>query len=251
MGISGSFRLVTVIVIIIIVSSSLGFFGGLESQSNVTSVSTLTTSNLITVLFPVTSTESSTSTTVVTTVSTELELVNVTLTEPFPSLQLIASVSPQNITQGQNVSITAAVYNSLPYSVAVEASPITNPSESFCAINWPTAVTLFPGRLDWSSVIGARALMQYNPTSIQLCGTPNLLGYKFSPESDEAVPQSIPPNNLYPPAHSIKETLNMGGYWEKSSNGTNYVFQEFTPGTYTVLVSDAWEQEMISYFSVA
>ena len=246
-----NFRLVVLVILVIIISSGLGYFDGVTGRTNVLSISTATTSSYVTIILPVTSTERSIATTTLSAISTQLQLVNITLTEPFPSLQLIASITPENISQGQNVSITAAVYNSLPYSVAVEAPPINNPSESSCAITWPTAVTIFPGRFTWSSVLSAEPLTQFNATSVPRCGLPSQTGYKFSPESDQAILQSIPPNNLYPPAISINETIAMTGYFTKAGSETKYTFQDFMPGEYTVVVSDAWGQEVISYFSVS
>ena len=182
--------------------------------------------------------------------TTILQEANLTLAVPFPSLELTAKVFPENITTGENVSIVAEVYNSLPETVAVEAASISDLSEAWCPFSSPTAVTLYSGRYTFSNITGAVFLLQYNGEIQGACSTPTPIGYTFLPNSDEANLQSMPPNNLRLPPTAINKTTSLEGYWGNLA-GEVPTFQPFPLGLYTVLVSDAWGQETLCYFTVS
>jgi hypothetical protein len=248
-------RIISLIAIIIIVSSSLGYVEGTASRHTETSLSITTFSTEITALLPVTSTVVSiTTTTPPEQTTTILRESNLTLAVPFPSLELSARAIPENITSGENVSIFAEVYNSLPETVAVEAAPIRDLSEAWCPFSSPTALSLYSGRYTFSNITGAVFLLQYNGAIQESCSIPAPVGYTFLPNSDEANLQSMPPNNLRLPPTAINKTTSLEGFWgDFASNldGEISPFQPFPPGVYTALVSDAWGQETLCYFTVS
>jgi hypothetical protein len=234
-------RVAALIVVAVVLSSGLGLFGGSSRQHTVTTASISTVSTEITDVIQVTTTVKS--------ISTTMQAVNGTVTQPFPSLELSARVYPENLTLGENVSIISEVYNSLPESVQVEAPPINDPSEAWCPFSSPTAVTLHLGYYTFANLTGAVYLLQYNGANEGACSTPPFIAYTFLPNSDEAILQTIPPDKLRAPT-AINSTTSLSGYFGNLA-GETLAFQAFTPGTYTVLVSDAWGQEKLCYFTVA
>jgi len=247
-----SFRLVSLMIILIVVSSGIGFLSGSAAQHTETSIATSTVSSVVSVVAPVTSTIESTQTEVLPEqTTTVIQEITVTLAVPTPSLQLYAQVTPENLTRDENAMIDAAIYNPTLSIVAVEASPMNNPSEAPCPIMQPIVFSLYSGHYTFSNLSEAVPLSQYNDSSSVLCSSAlSQVGYTFLPSSDQAILQSQPPNNLHPPPVSINETETLGGYWAKSPITGKYAFEEFSPGQYTVLVSDDWSQEVLCYFAV-
>jgi len=167
----------------------------------------------------------------------------------LPSLQLTATVTPINATIGQNISVSTDVYNSLPYNVTLNATSIVNPSQGPCAQNQATAVTVYSGHYSFANISNASPLLLYNASLVFLCPAQFHFTYTFLPDSDNATVVTLPPFSLPAVSELVNETNILSGYWSKSA-GT-YAFQDFGPGQYTLLVSDAWGQEVVCYFQVS
>jgi len=244
------------LVLAILLSGVTGYFIGnsINSQKTITTATTFSVTDHATAIFPTTTTIVMTDTTTETRIS-QGPTVTFSQTSLEPGLQLDASVFPENTTVGQNVSILSEVYNSLPHNVTVNAISIVNPSIGPCAFGQAIAVSVYPGYYSFANVSSATSLLLYNASLIFLCPAASNSTYTFLPNSDSAIVQYQAPFSSSPFPEMVNLTTNIGGYWNKSGtggfNGTNYEFQYFNPGIYTVLVSDAWSQEVICYFRIS
>ena len=154
------------------------------------------------------------------------------------SLQLAASVEPTHLTQGQNVTVTAWIYSPLAYDVTVTWAPTENPSEAPCSDAKLTRVSVYAGNHTFGDLSTASPLLQWNASVYPTCLN---LGMRTS--TFEAYGGTI-----------MAETTTLGGYYVLSgtANGlSRYVFQSFPPGTYTIVVFDAFGQQVIQYFQVS
>jgi hypothetical protein len=191
-------------------------------------------------------------------VSTATEFLPTTATETLflptsnqtavPSLQLSASVTPSNGSSGQNFSIRADVYNSLPNIVTLNTTEITNHANGPCG-SGAIAVTAYSGHYTFSNVSNATPLILFNASLAISCFATFRGSYTFSPNSDNATIHYVFPASLNF-SKSVNLNENLSGYWIREGNGTLFNFQSFLPGTYSAVVSDAWGQELMCYFRV-
>jgi len=166
-----------------------------------------------------------------------------------PSVELAASVLPINPTPGENISISADVYNPLVYTVMLNATSIVNPAYGPCAQNQATSIDVYSGHYTFSNISEGAPLLLYNASQLFLCPAQFHFTYSFNPNSDNATIVTLPPFSLPTVSKIVNETSIVSGYWTKSGN--SYAFQHFDPGQYSVLVTDAWSQETICYFQVS
>jgi len=244
-----SLIVVSLIIIGIILGVTAGYFLGprITYRTTFTSVSTSTFTSALTIVSSSISTVES-----ITTITTAGETVTM-FTGNFsllPSLQLTANVLPVNATPGQNISVIANVYNSLPYNVTLNVISIVNPSEGPCAQNQATAAEVYSGHYTFANISNATPLLLYNASQVYLCPAQFHFTYTFLPNSDNATVVTLPPFSLPTVSEIVNETSILSGYWTKSGN-SSYTFQDFGPGQYSVLVMDAWGQEVICYFRVS
>jgi hypothetical protein len=155
-----------------------------------------------------------------------------------PSLELIAKVSPPSITEGQNISIGAEVFNPLPtpFTILLIGAP--------CG-RLPTSYQVYMG-----SNISGKPLLLDNASVIPPCFAAYNSTLTFQPNSDIVYDSSIIENFT----HQVNYTDVLRGYWTPDgslANGrTNYMFQEFPPGVYTIFFEDAWGQQQLEHFTV-
>jgi len=210
-----------VLVVAIIVSAGAGYLVGVANQHAATSVSTTTLTKEAT-----------------------------TATSTVQGLQLLASVRPSSLAVGQNVTIVAEVYNSLQTNVTINAGEITNPSQEPCGLGVvPTGIRVYSGHYTFTNLSAASPLLLYNDSLAVPCFVVFNNTYTFQPNSDNATVSSL--------GASIKwvanETISLSGYWTTglvAGPSSKLFSQNFEPGPYTVLVFDAWGQQLIEYFEV-
>jgi hypothetical protein len=238
----------TLIIIAIILGIVVGYYLGPRPtyRTTITSVSTSTFTSDLTVISSSISTVESISTM---TSAGQTMTVFTGSSSLLPSLQLTADVLPVNASPGQNISMIADVYNSLPYNVTLNATSIVNPSQGPCAQNQATAVNVYSGHYTFVNISHATPLLLYNASQDYLCPAQFHFTYTFLANSDNATVMTLPPFSFPTIAEIVNETSTLSGYWTKSEN--SYAFQNFGPGQYTVLVMDAWSQETICYFQVS
>jgi hypothetical protein len=205
-----------VAIVAILVGAGAGYLIGIDNVHTVTSVSTslLTTTFVTTALRP--------------------SFVN--------GLQLVISVSPLNLTQGQNVTISSWVYNPTSSALVVKFPGLENPSESPCELGSATAVDIYSGGYTFANLTGAAPLLQFNANVAP-------------PQCDNIAPAGSHPQYTFLSygENSTMDTNVFGGYYVYNSTGPafhRYVFQRFPSGTYTVVVFDAWGQQQLGHFTV-
>lgn len=171
-------------------------------------------------------------------------------TSTIPGLQLFASVKPSSLAIGQNVTIVAGVYNPLSTNVKVNASEIRNPSQAPCGL-WtsPMGIRVYWGHYTVTNLSGASPLLLYNASLPVFCPVFSNNAYTFQPNSDNATVSYFETSTKL----VANETISLSGYWSAgplAGPGSKYFPQNFEPGSYTVVVFDAWGQQLIEYFEV-
>lgn len=247
-----SFRTSTVaslLILALVVGAAAGYFIGSRSTipCAVTSVSTSITTSKITVVSPSISTSTvesvSTTTTIMSPIGTNLtttttasgETVTVISgsTAILPSLQLTAALSPAIAAPGQNVSVWADVYNSVPDNVSLNATAIVYPSQEPCGVDQATAIDVYSGHYTFANISNSTPLFLWNASEVPLCPPPIHFTYNFLPDSDNATVMIFPPAAV---SEIVNETYTFSGYWARSGTSfpPSYSFQNFDAGQYTL-----------------
>lgn len=174
----------------------------------------------------------------------------VTKTSTISGLQLFASVKPSSLAVGQNVTIVAGVYNPLQTKVQVNASEIINPTQGPCGL-WtnPTGIRVYSGHYTFANLSTASPLLLYNAWPIVFCPISFNSTYTFQPNSDNATVSYFETSTRL----VANETILLSGYWVTSllaGPGPGYTFRNFGPGQYSVIIFDAWGQQLVEYFEV-
>ena len=217
-----------VVVVIILASASLGYFVGVANQKTVTSLSATIYTQVSTTVVP--------------------SGISVT-TDTTASVQLNATVSLGPL-QMNEATVSAEVYNPLPTNVTLTAQVLVSPTEGACGyVNSLIGVQFYLGHYGFSNLSSATPLVMYNATGPPPpCPPPPFATYIFLPNSDRVlIPGSTPPIQI------ANRTVVRGGYWTPSlvsGPGGGYYYQPFNPGNYTVLIFDAWGQQMLEYFQI-
>lgn len=161
-------------------------------------------------------------------------------------LELTATITPTVLTEGQNISIVAEINNTLSKIVKVNATSLANPAYGPCQQGFATSIRIYSGNYSYTELFNNRSqpmpLLLYNPSLIYTCPEVFNFRYTFNPKSAIA---TIQPGNE---TKVVRESSVVGGYW--TSSGQTYTFHDFQPGKYTVVVYDAWGQQLIGYFQV-
>jgi hypothetical protein len=165
-------------------------------------------------------------------------------------LRLTATIYPINVPQGTNVTVTAQVNNTLSREVEANATSMADPAEGPCQQGLATGVRVYKGWDTPANLSKATELLLYNPSLVYLCPAVLAFQYSFAPDSDIATVQGIlggsRGSNTTGP---VNETSILSGYW--TGSGSQYAFQTFPQGSYTVVVFDAWGQTAIGHLQVA
>ena len=158
-----------------------------------------------------------------------------TATPPFvKGLQLVMALEPANLAQGQNLTISAWVYNPTSTTITETSAGIDNPTQDPCVWEFGPAVVIYKGAYTFGDISGASPLLQYNATVVLACIAPIRNTYTFQPYD----------------ANSSHEEITIGGYYVRNGSGP-YRFQPFPAGAYTVVVFDSWGHQALAQFSVA
>jgi hypothetical protein len=209
------------LVLVIIASAGAGYLAGVANQYATTSVSTTT-----------------------------LPQETVTKTSTVQGLQLFAAVKPSAVAEGQNVTIVAGVYNPLQTSVTISASEITNPTQGPCGLGvYPTGIRVYLGHYTFANLSAASPLLLYNASLVPFCFRLYNNTYTFQPNSDNATISYLETSMKW----IANETIYLSGYWTAgllAGPNPGLVFSNFGPGPYTVVVFDAWGQQLVEYFEV-
>lgn len=212
---------VIVLVLAIIASAGAGYLAGVANQHTTTSVSTTT-------ILQETATKTST----------------------VPQLQLFAAVKPSSIAEGQNVTIVAEVYNPLQTNVTINVGEITNPTQGPCGLGvTPTGIWVYSGHYTFTNLSIASPLQLYNVSLAVPCAAVFNNTYTFQPNSDKATVSYLGTSMTL----VTNETISLSGYWIAgllAGPNSGLVFHVFSPGSYTVVVFDAWGQQVVEYFEV-
>jgi hypothetical protein len=165
-------------------------------------------------------------------------------------LELTATIEPNSVAEGQNVSVVAEVNNTQSTTLEVDSISMTNPAYGPCGQGFATGVRVYRGHYSLSSLSQANELLLYNPSLTYLCPAVFTFQYTFSPDSAMATIQaSLGAYQAENETRLVSETSVLTGYWVDS--GLGYVFQRFPVGQYTVLIFDAWGDQAVGYFQVS
>lgn len=160
-------------------------------------------------------------------------------------LQLAIQVGPDDLTQGQNVTIRAWVYNPTSATIVVSTSGVDNPMQAPCTVQSGLGVNIYEGTYTFAfgNISKYSPLLQYNRNS------PNPYDSNWTPSCIAPIQNTY----VFRPygANSNNETIVLGGYYTRIGYGLAYTFQPFPAGTYTVVVFDAWGQQALAHFNVA
>ena len=116
-------------------------------------------------------------------------------------------------------------------------------------LNYPMGVALYAGYLTESDISSATPLRLYDPKALYHCPMilSSISSYLFQPNSDNAdVYGSCDPNPCFT-GFEISAALSLKGYW---TDGESSVFNNFTPGTYTMVGGDEWGSLAVAHFIV-
>jgi YVTN family beta-propeller protein len=177
-------------------------------------------------------------------------------------LQLTATIEPTKVSQGENISVIAQVYDRLSSSLNVSSTSFVNSDYGPCAQGFATGVQVYRGQYTSANVSEGHGLLLYNPSLVYLCPAEFTFQYSFEPNSDNAT--VVPSLGAFQDPNMdttgpVNETSVLAGYWIGTGQGfldqngdesQAYAFNTFQPGTYTVVVDDAWGQKAIGNFQV-
>jgi hypothetical protein len=163
-------------------------------------------------------------------------------------LQLVARIVPLITSQPQNITVVAVVNNTLSSSVTVNATSLENPVHGPCSQEFATGVRVYAEHDTFANLSKASELLLFDPSLEYPCVTVQIYQYTFSPRSDIANVTWSSSSSLG--TRAVNETSTLTGYWIASEEGGNYSFHLFPRGNYTILVFDAWGQEVLGYFEI-
>ena len=172
-------------------------------------------------------------------------------TGPVSSLRLLAAVTPAVAYEDQNISISTELYNQNQGSLILNASEILNPSEAPCGLGIrPIGIRIYFGDFSFGNISSAIPLTLYNATIPPPCSVRYSSEYTFQAESDSATVDYLSASTRL----TVNYTDRFDGSWyscyQTAGPCSGYQFSQFAPGTYTVLLFDAWGQQAIRYFTV-
>ena len=169
-------------------------------------------------------------------------------------LALTTRISSEKISQGANISISVSVMNTLlmwndlpPQSNYPQFSSPYVFSMNPCA-STHYGIAVLNGNYSASNLDQASPLT-INKPAIYSCPLMYHVGYyQFLPHSTHAKMYSSPSETTYLGTTDLSGSITLSGYW--TGNLQDHVFNEFSPGTYTVVSADGWGQIGILHFTV-
>jgi hypothetical protein len=227
---------------------SLGIFASSEGSRTVTKTTTeVGTTTTLTSTSTATLTSVGTVTTTTVTSDSQQSDRSAIYSNVTDGLQLTAMIDRSAVLQGQNLTVTAQVYNTLPIGLVMNATSMDNPAYGPCQQDFATGIDVYEGHYTSVNLSKATELLLYNPSLTYACPRPFTFQYSFPPNSDVATIHTYGggAGNTTGP---VNETSQASGYW--TGSGQSYNFTAFPQGTYTVVAFDAWGQNAIGYFQV-
>jgi len=167
-------------------------------------------------------------------------------------LRVILNSSKLMTGEGIRVSITEMnILNSTNNVTASNSWPLNGLALGPCGtVNYPIGIGIFQGYFTGSNISSAgKPLSIYNPGEY-MCPMilTNTGSYEFQPMSDSAqVSGSCTSGSCF--QLDITSRIDAGGYWNLGLGGRT--FENFPPGTYTVIGGDEWGQLVILHFVVS
>jgi len=168
-------------------------------------------------------------------------------------LELTATL-PTALAEGQNLSVTATVDNTTPHELNLTSTSMVNHAKGPCEQGQVTAVDVYSGTYSYVQLFNNRSqptpLLLYNPSLTYLCPAVFNFNYSFHPDSSTATVRAHLGGNqaMRDQTEAVEETSLVAGYWTQF--GSAYAFHHFSPGNYTVVVHDYWDNTIIGYFQV-
>ncbi len=195
----------------------------------------------------------------------------------YGSLNLAISTNTTAIASNGSIGFEVALTNELDYSIYV---PVENNWPDITGLGYPGnfyacgGATIYPMQIAMFKGDYSLANISSAGPPLDLTNTPNegvvslcpiffprtYLGYIFAPLSDGAkvvtdIPYSGTLGSNVTYHTGVEEAVynisasygfNAIGYWI----GSNFAFHNFTPGTYTIVAGDEWNQTAITHFRV-
>ena len=225
--------LIAIMLALIVVAFVAGF--GLASLVH---PSASTTTSTVTKLETVSGAQNSATST---STMTEFETMTVTEVSNTSSLQpnataldLSVSIEPIASPQALNITVVASVRNPTSSNITLSSRGIPNPAGGACTYGQIASVNVYLGHLGQGNLSDSKPLALFNPYAAYSCPTYTISNYVLGP------------------GQAMNETSFLYGYWSGSgTNPSNYSFQPFQVGEYTIVVSDAWGQTTFEYFTIA
>jgi len=188
-----------------------------------------------------------TSTSLLTTTSTTTATTTYVRTSAIPTVEMIALVSPQTITTGQNVSVTFGAYNALSTPVAINVTGYANRYLGPCYNSLPVTYYIYSGHVTFSDLVSSSPLLLYNNSFPITCFRSYNSTWTFQPHSDNATMYAAvldSTSNV-----TVNFTVKYSGFWTQGA-GLKDSFNAFAAGQYSVLVNDTPGQQELEYFTV-
>ena len=207
-----------------------------------------------------------------TTVSQPSVLTNASsTTADATGLRLSLTISNGVIAEGDSISISITVFNTLPVSNSPQPTSNLRLGTSACPTSLPLGVGIFQGNFDAGNVSSAQPMGLYHPGAYSCPGIPSGgYSYTFEPESDNmslsagtsTATHTLTDNGttsvqyfVSTPVYKAQAAANLqySGYWTDVNGdifGENASFHSFGPGEYTIEAVDLWGNEVFAHFQV-
>ncbi len=159
-----------------------------------------------------------------------------------PAVSFGASLNSTSVSQNQTVRITLTDTNLLPFPNEPSDGEIfraMNLSTSPCGFRYPFGVAAYEGRYTLANLSAAKKVEVFDVFSVYFCPAV-ISGEVYRLGSFQTVTKYV----------------DMSGYWtngltQHPGGGVSQgVLHSFLPGTYTLVVADAWGHTKVLYFQV-
>jgi plastocyanin len=185
---------------------------------------------------------------------------------PLP-LELKLNVSqkvtnPGSATPTYSIQANLSELNTLPAYTTVSAAqnwPAADLSLGPCGtFEFPFGMGLYQGHYTSQNISSGTPLTIYTPDANETSqprpedcpAHPQVFGYVFAPQSDNAVVQLTWAGDAGASTYALAYGVSITGYWSGSSSSSAGEFHPLNPGVYTVLAGDEWGTIMMAYVTI-
>ncbi len=170
-------------------------------------------------------------------------------------LDLSTQISSSQINQGENITITVTVMNTLfmwndlppQYNFPHFDSPYVFSMSPCASVHY--GVAILSGNYSASDFGKGTPLTIQEPAVYECPALYHIGYYQFLPHSSQARLYGSSAETNYLDTTELSGTLNISGFW--TGTAQEPAFHAFAPGTYTIVSADEWGDVGILHFTVA